>query len=292
MGAAVCASGSQLCSGQAGALTASPIMIARAAVTWVVWLRPLPWAAASACMSKVPALVPTSRKPSSITAEPSSVYRMKRLAAGTFCPLPQRAIRKYIGISTISKARKKRIRSSAAKVASMPTSSSRNSPTNARTEGTPGPPGRRLAEYSAQSRVSSEVSTISGSEMPSTPRCSRTPMAGIQDTSVVACIRPGSSWSNPAASTTVSRKTTPVTALLKRSARRSAASGSAPNTGASVTAAPSSGSSRRAMRTAFIGGSKRVLRRAGREGRSGAWSSGYTATRTASRTTPASSALR
>ncbi len=73
VGAEVCASGSQLCSGQAGALTARPMPMQSAAMTWVVWVRPLPWAAASCVMSKVPALVPISRKPSSITAEPSRV---------------------------------------------------------------------------------------------------------------------------------------------------------------------------------------------------------------------------
>ncbi len=228
-------------------------MIASAAITWVEWLRPEPWAAARACMSKVPALRPTSRKPSSITAEPSSVYRMNRFAAGTLAPLPQRAIRKYIGISTISKARKKSTRSSTAKVASMPTSRRRNSPTKDRAEGTPSPDGSRRSEYSAQRKVSSEVSTSSGSETPSTPRWRRTPMAGIQATSVVACIRAGSSWSKPAARATVSTRTAPVSTVPKRSARRSAAAGSGPNTGARVSAAPSSGSTRRAMRTAFIG---------------------------------------
>ncbi len=184
---------------------------------------------------------------------------MKRLAAGTFCPLPQRAIRKYIGISTISKARKNSTRSSTAKVASMPTSSSSSSPTKARALGMPGPLGSRLVEYTAQRKVSSAVSTISGSEMPSTPRCRRTLIAGIQLTSVTACIRLGRPWSKPAASATVSSSTAPVTAVPRRSARRSASSGSVPK-GARVRAAPASGSSRRAMRTAFIGGSKWVLR--------------------------------
>ncbi|CAM5647478.1 hypothetical protein SANTM175S_11062 [Streptomyces antimycoticus] len=81
VGAAVWASGSQLCSGHMGALTASPTMMARAAISWVVWLSsepPAPEAlsdavVASATMSKVPPPSPTRRRPSSMTTEPSSV---------------------------------------------------------------------------------------------------------------------------------------------------------------------------------------------------------------------------
>ena len=48
---------------------------------------------------------------------------MKRSAERSRSPPPQRAMRKYIGIRTVSKARKNRIRSSTAKVASVPVSS-------------------------------------------------------------------------------------------------------------------------------------------------------------------------
>lgn len=44
---------------------------------------------------------------------------------------PQRAMRKYMGMRTVSKARKNRIRSRTAKVASVPVSSRSSSATNA-----------------------------------------------------------------------------------------------------------------------------------------------------------------
>ena len=73
VGAAVCASGSQLCSGHIGVLTASPRPIARNAMTWVRWPIPAPSRAASATMSKVPAVSPMRSRPSSMTTEPSRV---------------------------------------------------------------------------------------------------------------------------------------------------------------------------------------------------------------------------
>lgn len=62
---------------------------------------------------------------------------MKRSADRSRSPPPQRAMRKYIGMRTISKARKKSIRSSTAKVASVPASSSRSRATNAFGDGLP-----------------------------------------------------------------------------------------------------------------------------------------------------------
>lgn len=73
VGAAVCASGSQLCSGHIGVFTARPRAMARTAMTCVVWVRPRPLSVASATMSNVPLFTPMRRKPSSMTTEPSSV---------------------------------------------------------------------------------------------------------------------------------------------------------------------------------------------------------------------------
>ena len=73
VGAAVCASGSHVCSGHIGALTARPSPMARTATSCTVRGMPAPPRAASATRSVVPVLAQTSRKPSSITTEPSTV---------------------------------------------------------------------------------------------------------------------------------------------------------------------------------------------------------------------------
>lgn len=73
VGAAVWASGSQLCSGHIGVFTASPRPIARTAMTCTDVVSPRPLSAASATMSNVPAFTPTRSRPSSMTTEPSSV---------------------------------------------------------------------------------------------------------------------------------------------------------------------------------------------------------------------------
>lgn len=73
VGAAVWASGSQLCSGHIGVFTARPIPIARTAMTCTDAVSSRPLSVASATMSKVPVFSPISSRPSSITTEPSSV---------------------------------------------------------------------------------------------------------------------------------------------------------------------------------------------------------------------------
>lgn len=73
VGAAVWASGSQLCSGHIGVFTASPMPIARTAMTCTDVVSPRPLSVASATMSKVPLFSPTRSRPSSMTTEPSSV---------------------------------------------------------------------------------------------------------------------------------------------------------------------------------------------------------------------------
>lgn len=73
VGAAVWASGSQLCSGHIGVFTASPIPIAKTAMTCTDVVIPRPLSVASATMSNVPVFSPISSRPSSMTTEPSSV---------------------------------------------------------------------------------------------------------------------------------------------------------------------------------------------------------------------------
>lgn len=73
VGAAVCASGNQLCNGHIGVFTASPSPIAKAAMTCVDAVSPRPLSVASATMSNVPVFSPISSRPSSMTTEPSSV---------------------------------------------------------------------------------------------------------------------------------------------------------------------------------------------------------------------------
>ena len=73
VGAAVWASGSQLCSGHIGVFTARPIPIARTAMTCTDVVSARPLSVASATMSNVPAFSPIRSRPSSMTTEPSSV---------------------------------------------------------------------------------------------------------------------------------------------------------------------------------------------------------------------------
>jgi hypothetical protein len=66
-----------------------------------------------------------------MTTDPSSVNRMNFHAAWVRPAPPQRAIRKYIGMSTISNARKNSSRSRTAKVARVPDSRTSTSATKA-----------------------------------------------------------------------------------------------------------------------------------------------------------------
>ena len=84
-------------------------------------------------MSDVPACEVMTRKPTSISAEPSSVNRMNFTEAGPRASPPQIAMRKYIGISTTSKNTKNTIRSSATNVPRTPTSSTSISASSCRT---------------------------------------------------------------------------------------------------------------------------------------------------------------
>ena len=180
---------------------------------------PAPPRSDSSTKSVVPVRAQTSRKPSSITTEPSTVYRMNVVAARTRpCP-PQTAMTKYIGASTTSKNTKNSNRSWARNVPSSPTSSSSRSPTSAR--GRPGS-GRCRTVYAAHNAVSSVVSTTSGSEIPSTPRWNRSPSCGTQAVSITPCRRRGSARSKPAASATDTASAAAVTTTPNRCAHASA----------------------------------------------------------------------
>lgn len=63
---------------------------------------------------------------------------MKRSEAASRPTPPQRAMRKYIGMRTVSKARKKSIRSSTAKVLRVPASRTRSRATKALGDGPAG----------------------------------------------------------------------------------------------------------------------------------------------------------
>ncbi len=73
VGASVCASGSQVCSGHMGVFTARPMPIATNARIWMDLDIPAPWDALSATMSRVPVWAQIRSRPSSMTTEPSSV---------------------------------------------------------------------------------------------------------------------------------------------------------------------------------------------------------------------------
>lgn len=73
VGAAVCASGSQLCSGHIGDLTARPSPTAMTATSCTVTESDEPPSAASATMSNVPAFNPMRSRPSSMITEPRRV---------------------------------------------------------------------------------------------------------------------------------------------------------------------------------------------------------------------------
>src|SRR5690606_41704973 len=88
---------------------------------------------------------------------------------------PQRAMRKYIGMRTISKARKNRIRSRTAKVARVPDSRTSSRATKAFGDG---PADGLKYEERALRKVSRAVRPSRGREMPAVPRWSRTSNAG------------------------------------------------------------------------------------------------------------------
>lgn len=73
VGAAVWASGSQLCSGHIGVFTARPTPMVSTAMTCTDAVSPRPLSVASATMSKVPLFSPMRSSPSSMSTEPSSV---------------------------------------------------------------------------------------------------------------------------------------------------------------------------------------------------------------------------
>ena len=64
--------------------------------------------------------------PSSISTEPTSVYRKNLIAAYSLRGPPQMPISKYIGTSMASQKTKNRKKSSAMKTPSMPVCSTRN----------------------------------------------------------------------------------------------------------------------------------------------------------------------
>lgn len=163
-------------------------------------------------MSKVLALLPISRKPSSITPN-RAAYRMNRLAAGAFARrLPQRAIRE---VHRLARSRRRRRAGGAtAKVARVcrPRGGGTAS-TKAFAEGRcphralPRRPARQpLLRVQRAEKVGAVRSvTISGSETLSTPKCRRTLRAGIQ----TRRWWPASGWlirSKPAAKATVEQE--------------------------------------------------------------------------------------
>ena len=120
VGALLCASGSQKCNGHIGTLAPKPDEEERAITHLGRRGRSRPRASRRATRSNVPVFAWSSRKPSSISAEPITVTTRKRVAARRrptgSCSSPQSAMTNHIGISTSSKKTKNRIRSSAAKV--------------------------------------------------------------------------------------------------------------------------------------------------------------------------------
>ena len=127
VGASVCASGSQVWNGNIGTLIAKPRNMPANTSVCVPSTIPRPWSAESAGIEKVWTSLRKyiARKLSNISAEPNSVKRKNLIDAYSRFGPPQTPIMKNIGSSTTSKNTKKRMRSWAANVPFIPTSSSR-----------------------------------------------------------------------------------------------------------------------------------------------------------------------
>ena len=117
VGASVCASGSHVCSGHTGSLTAKPTN-SRVNTTPDGTIRVAAWIfSGSSVMSKVP--TPVEKKsasiPTSMNALPRKVKIRNFIAEYSRRPLPQMEIRKNMGTSSSSHRRKNRMKSSAVK---------------------------------------------------------------------------------------------------------------------------------------------------------------------------------
>ncbi len=131
-------------------------------------------------MSKVPACERTTRKPTSISADPSTVNTRNRVAArrrpGSSWRSPQPLMTNHIGIRATSKKAKNSTRSSARKLPSTPASmSSSRAASSARA---PQPGSWRTSE-NRQSATTSVLISTSGPLIPSSPRCQSTPSSAI-----------------------------------------------------------------------------------------------------------------
>src|SRR5436309_9279105 len=118
---------------------------------------------ASSRISKVSAVKPRVRIPTSISAEPKNVYNTYFQAEYTLLPLPQTEIRKYIGTSSISQNRKNSTKSSALNTPSRLVSS-----TSSQAKYSLGLSSVRQ-EISTETRPRNAVRRASGSDSPSSP---------------------------------------------------------------------------------------------------------------------------
>ena len=197
VGAAVWASGSQVCSGHIGTLTANPRnSAANTQAPKVPVNTPICPMSAKTNMSNVcgSLLKYSARNPNSMNTEPNSVnkknlieeYRRvstSRLNPGTriLVRSPQIPIMKYIGSSTSSKKMKNSTRSRATKVPFIPVANTR---INARKALGLCGSGKCFHEYTIASKVMKVERTSIGRLIPSIPMWNLEPMDGIQVRSV------------------------------------------------------------------------------------------------------------
>ena len=164
VGASVWASGSHVCTGHTGSLTAkatnrSEKMTAAGAMSSAPAI-----ASGRAVMSNVPVEKKSARIPTSMKALPRKVKIRNFIAEYSLRPLPQTAIRKYIGTSSISQKRKKSRKSSAVKTPITAVCNTRSQTKYSRT--------RCLTLHEAKTAAAPirPVSSTSGALRPSTPR--------------------------------------------------------------------------------------------------------------------------
>ena len=173
-----------VCSGHIGALTARPRPMARTATSWTVCDMPAPPRAASTTMSVVPGAGPDQQEPEQHDdGAEQRVEDERGRGAPRSGPGSGRAPPDRRSGSTSGSGRPRRTRRTAAGPAprrcrACPTSSSSSRPTK-RARAAAGSGRCRRPSTAAHRKVSSAVSTTSGSEMPSTPRWKRSPSCGI-----------------------------------------------------------------------------------------------------------------
>ena len=130
VGACVCASGNQVCSGKIGTFTANamakdtnsqrPVLVAKLACSAIVTKSKVRYPMSRRARTAV-AMMPTN-----MNAEPSIVYKKNFVAAYTRLSYPHPPMRKYIGTRTISKKMKNKKRSRLRKLPITPASSNNN----------------------------------------------------------------------------------------------------------------------------------------------------------------------